>query len=85
MQPRPRFEYRNLAAYLAGSGDTQAHLAIQVGVSRSYLSRLVAGQNIPRADIALRIANYARIDPQSFAICHAAYKRTLGRRRRRVA
>lgn len=62
----PRPHYPTLAAYLAGSGDTQARIAQRVGASQAYVSRIVSGQAIPRPLLAARLAEYANIPLDSF-------------------
>jgi len=44
-----------LKQYLEKSGVTAAHIARRVGVSRSYLGRLLRGLHTPRLDVAQKI------------------------------
>jgi transcriptional regulator with XRE-family HTH domain len=73
-QPSPQ-TYPDLASYLEGSGDTQANVARRVGVSQAHISRIVHGDAVPRALLAARLAQYARIPLDSFTKVHLA-KRT---------
>jgi transcriptional regulator with XRE-family HTH domain len=64
--PRPSFP--DLATYIRKTGDTQEHIAHEVGVSQAHLSRIVAGQVVPRPRIALALATYAKIPIDSFTL-----------------
>ena len=63
--PRPSFP--DLATYIQQTGDTQEHIADEVGVSQAHLSRIVAGQVVPRPRVALALATYAKIPIESFS------------------
>jgi transcriptional regulator with XRE-family HTH domain len=71
--------YRSLADYIAATGDTQSNIARRVGTSQAHISRLVNGDRIPRALLALRLCAYAHIPLDSFTRIH------LQKRARRVA
>jgi len=66
--PRPRRdrEYPDLATYIAKTGDTQARIAATVRISQAHLSRIVTGAQMPRPEIAERLANYANVPLDSF-------------------
>jgi transcriptional regulator with XRE-family HTH domain len=66
--PRPSFP--DLATYIQKTGDTQEHIATEVGVSQAYLSRIVAGRVVPRPTIALALATYAKIPIESFTLLY---------------
>jgi transcriptional regulator with XRE-family HTH domain len=67
MSPTPiRRTYPDLATYLAESGDTQAKVAAAVGARQAHISRIAAGELVPRPALAARIAKYARIPLDSF-------------------
>lgn len=54
-----RRKHTTLAAYLVAgkrTGKTQQWLADQLGVERSYISRLASGDRQPALDLALRIS-----------------------------
>jgi len=67
-----RRTYRDLRAYLAGSGDTQAEMARRIGISQAHISRILNGDAVPRPALATRIARYARIPIESFARLYVA-------------
>ena len=46
---------KTLSEYLASEGITQSDFAKAVGVSRSYLSEIVAGVKVPSLEVALKI------------------------------
>lgn len=60
-----RRTYPNLRAFLDASGQSQAEFAAQIGLSQGYLSRLIRGLQQPPLDLALRIAQAARIPVES--------------------
>jgi transcriptional regulator with XRE-family HTH domain len=47
--------YRSLAAYFEQTGSPQIELARALGISKSYISLLVAGERQPSLELALRI------------------------------
>jgi transcriptional regulator with XRE-family HTH domain len=59
-------QYPDLATYCEMTGDTQVHIADQVGVSQSTISKILHGDVVPRSRLALRLATYARIPLDSF-------------------
>jgi len=81
MKPRIRRDrtYPDLATYIAQTGDTQKRIAHTLGISQAQVSRLVHGSQIPRPELAERLAAYARIPFDSF---HRVY---LARQRRAAA
>lgn len=70
--PRPRRRYPDLATYIAESGDTQEHIAAQVGASQAHVSRIASGEIVPRPLLAARLAEYARIPLDSFTRAYLA-------------
>lgn len=58
--------YADLAAYCEATGDTQVNIAQQVGVSQSAISKVLHGDVVPRSQLALKLATYARIPLDSF-------------------
>lgn len=62
--------YPTLAAYLAATDDTQANVARRVGVSQAHISRIAAGDSVPRALLAARLAAYCHIPLDSFTRVH---------------
>lgn len=52
---------QNLREHLDQSGETQQEFAARVGVTQSYVSRILAGERVPSLQLALRIANAAEI------------------------
>ena len=75
-----RGHFADLASYIRKSRDTQTHIAQQVGVSQSLISRIAAGLTVPRADLAERLVEYARIPLDSFTRVYLTRQR-----RRKVA
>jgi transcriptional regulator with XRE-family HTH domain len=75
-RPRPGTSttptYPDLATYLADTGDTQAHVAARVGTTQAHISRIAAGDVVPRILLAVRIAEYCSIPLESFARVHLA-------------
>jgi len=69
--------YPDLATYLLESGDTQARLAVAVGANQAHISRIAAGDAVPRPALAIRIAKYARIPLDSFTRVYLAKHPTL--------
>lgn len=70
--------YSTLAEYIAESGETQASIARRVGSTQAYISRIARGDAVPRAFLAARLADYARIPMDSFQRVYLA--KTAGRR-----
>lgn len=58
--------YPDLATYIAESGDTQEGVAEAVKASQAQVSRIAAGELVPRPALAMRLATYARIPLDSF-------------------
>ena len=58
--------YPDLATYIAESGDTQEAIAAAVQVKQAHISRIAAGELVPRPALAARLATYARIPLDSF-------------------
>jgi transcriptional regulator with XRE-family HTH domain len=67
-----RVDFPDLATYCAKTGDTQIHIAAQVGTTQAHISRIVHGEVVPRAGLAARLARYARIPIDSFARAYLA-------------
>jgi transcriptional regulator with XRE-family HTH domain len=73
MSPKAiRRTYPDLATYLEDSGDTQAQVARAVGAQQAHISRIAAGELVPRPALAARIAKYARIPLDSFTRVYLA-------------
>ena len=73
-RPRRRhvIHYADLATYIAETGDPQVNIAARVQTSQANISRIAAGDLVPRPRLALRIAKYARIPLDSFVRVHLA-------------
>lgn len=56
---------RNLQTYFDAGAETQAAFASRVGLSRSFVSRVVSGERVPSLPIALRIAKAANVPVES--------------------
>jgi transcriptional regulator with XRE-family HTH domain len=56
---------RNLKDHLKRSGQTQTDFASRLGLSQSYVSRLVNGECVPGLRLALRIAAEAKVPVES--------------------
>jgi len=65
-------KYPNLRVYLLETGDTQTALAHALGVSQAQISRILAGQVVPRPALAIRLARYCQIPLESFTWAAAA-------------
>jgi transcriptional regulator with XRE-family HTH domain len=75
-QPRrPAARYPDLATYIAKTHDSQASIARAMGVSQAQISRILSGA-IPRLELRIRLAAYARIPIESFT-WEAAKRRGL--------
>jgi transcriptional regulator with XRE-family HTH domain len=59
--------YPDLATALAATEITQEEFAAAMGVSQACISRIVHGHQVPRPELAIRIARAARIPLDSFA------------------
>lgn len=70
----PEPQYPDLATYLAESGDTQANIARVLEAEQAHISRIVAGKLVPRPELAVRLAAYARIPLDSFTKVYLARK-----------
>jgi transcriptional regulator with XRE-family HTH domain len=64
--------YPDLAAYLEETGETQTALAARVGASQAQVSRIAAGEVIPRAALAARLAAACRVSLESFTRAYLA-------------
>jgi transcriptional regulator with XRE-family HTH domain len=64
--------YPDLATYIAESGDTQQHIAARVGASQAHVSRIAAGEIVPRPFLAARLAEYAKVPLDSFTRVYLA-------------
>ena len=56
------------------SGDTQVEIARHVGISQSYLSRIISGRSIPHGLLAARLAAYAQVPLDSFTRAYIAHR-----------
>jgi transcriptional regulator with XRE-family HTH domain len=61
----PAMPKRNLRNHLELSGQTQADFAARLGLSQSYVSRIVNGECVPGLRLALRIAAEAKVPVES--------------------
>lgn len=59
-------QYPDLRTYLAESGDTQVAVATAVHTSQAHISRIVAGDVIPRPLLAARLVRHCHIPLDSF-------------------
>lgn len=75
----PPLHYPNLATYLAESGDTQQHIAAAVGSTQAHVSRIAAGEIVPRPVLAARLAEYAHVPLDSFTRVYLAKKAPASR------
>ena len=64
--------YHDLADYFAKTGQTQAEFASILGMTQAHVSRIRAGDLVPRPALAIRIASYARIPIESFQRAYLA-------------
>jgi transcriptional regulator with XRE-family HTH domain len=78
---RPTPHYDTLAAYFAGSGESQHSLAFRLGLKDSTVSRLVRGLRVPRPLLAQRLARACHIPPSSFMAVYLARQRRPNKRR----
>lgn len=58
--------YSSLAAYIKATGESQANIARRVGTSQAHISRIAAGDAVPRSLLAARIAAYCHVPLDSF-------------------
>lgn len=72
---RRRF-YPDLATYIDESGDTQQRIAKACGTTQAHISRIAAGDAIPRPELAERIVAYAHIPLDSFVRASLARRRS---------
>jgi transcriptional regulator with XRE-family HTH domain len=70
-------QYKDLADYIAQTGDTQAHIAARVGTSQAVISRILNRGSVPRALLAMRLAEYAHIPLDSFTRAFVATRRAV--------
>jgi DNA-binding XRE family transcriptional regulator len=61
----PVMPKKNLRDHLELSGQTQAAFATRLGLSQSYVSRIVNGECVPGLRLALRIAAEAKVPVES--------------------
>jgi transcriptional regulator with XRE-family HTH domain len=66
--------YPDLATYLEKSGDSQGNIARTIGVKQAHISRIVAGQMVPRPELAARLAAYCKVPLDSFIKVYLAKK-----------
>lgn len=57
--------HRRLSDYFDAGPETQSAFAARLGISKSYLSKIVAGQAAPSLAVAVRIAAAAGIPVES--------------------
>ena len=62
-----RKRYDSLAAYLKDTGQTQEQLADALGISYPQMSRIVRGRQMPKPELALRIADLTGVSVESLA------------------
>jgi transcriptional regulator with XRE-family HTH domain len=62
----PPPQYPDLATYCGETGDTQVNIAAAMGVSQGAISKILNGEAVPRSELAVRLARYARIPLDSF-------------------
>lgn len=64
--------YPNLASYIQQTGERQTRIAARCGTTQAHISRIAAGDVVPRSLLAARIASYCRIPLDSFTRVHLA-------------
>lgn len=57
--------YPNLLAYFNETGDTQERFAAKLGISQSYMSKIVRNLQQPELRLALKIARKAHVPLES--------------------
>jgi predicted transcriptional regulator len=62
----PVATFPDLATFLAETGTTQTYLARRVGTTQAHISRIAAGEVVPRTLLAARLAAFAHIPLDSF-------------------
>ena len=72
LRPLPPALYPTLAAYFRESGDTQAAVAERFRITQPQISRIVAGDVVPRPALKYRLAEYARVPLESFDLVYLA-------------
>jgi transcriptional regulator with XRE-family HTH domain len=72
-----RTPFHSLADYIARSGDTQERLAGRVGISQAHISRLVKGEAVPRAELAVRIVRHTGIPLESFLLAKIKHDKAV--------
>jgi transcriptional regulator with XRE-family HTH domain len=78
---RPR-SYASLAAYFEQSGETQKALAARLKLPQSSLSRIAAGQRIPRPRLALRLIRACHLPVDCFVLAYLAPRRRPAKRKK---
>ena len=68
----PIVTYPDLATFLAETGTTQLYLARRVGTTQAHISRIAAGEVVPRTMLAARLADFAHIPLDSFTRVYLA-------------
>jgi transcriptional regulator with XRE-family HTH domain len=64
--------YVDLAAFIEGTGQTQAYIAARVGTTQAHISRIANGDVIPRSLLAARLVKHCRIPLDSFTRVYLA-------------
>jgi transcriptional regulator with XRE-family HTH domain len=73
--------FPSLGAYLAAARISQAELARRVKTSQAQISRIVAGDQVPRPRLLARIVKHTNVAPGSFARIYLARQRRPNKRR----
>jgi len=67
-----RKAYPDIKAFMRETGATQGEIALAAGTSQAVISRVLRGKQKPSLDLALRIAQAARIPVESLNVERAA-------------
>ena len=69
-----RTKHADLKAFIDATGTSQAKLARQVGISQSYLSRIVNRRDTPLLELAIRIHMATGVPYESLVVAKASGK-----------
>lgn len=74
-----RGPFTDLAAYFDATGETHARVARAVKSTQATISRIAAGDQIPRPPLAHRLAAYCHVPLDSFTRSYLAARQRDGR------
>lgn len=63
--------FSSLAEYLERTNTTQEELAAALGIAQSLVSRYVAGKQLPRPALALRLSEYTGVPMEALVRARA--------------